>query len=76
VREAGRLGAAAERMLVPLKQCLADERLPREARELYQLYYDAAARTAIETYYRRADVPPSGDAGGARPPTESPRMDE
>jgi hypothetical protein len=32
-------------MLVLLKQCLADERLPREDRELYPLYYDAAVRT-------------------------------
>ena len=54
-REARRLGAPAERMVVLLKRCLADERLPRADRELYELYHDAAVRTAIETYYGPAD---------------------
>lgn len=53
-REARHLGAAAERMLVLLKQCLADERLPREDREVYQRYHDAAMTTAIATYYEAA----------------------
>jgi hypothetical protein len=54
-REARRLGAPAERMLVLLKRCLADERLPREDRQVYERYHDAAMTTAIATYYEGAD---------------------
>ena len=60
-REARRLGAPAERMLVLLKRCLADERIPREDREVYERYHDAAMTTAIDTYYEEAD-------GAAGPP--------
>jgi hypothetical protein len=69
-REARGLGAPAERMLVLLKQCLADERLPREDREVYQHYYDAAMSTAIGTYYAAAAAP-LADAGPA--PTDDAR---
>jgi hypothetical protein len=57
-REARRLGAPAERMLVLLKRCLADERLPREDRAVYERYHDAAMSTAIATYYEAADAAP------------------
>ena len=63
VREARRLGAPAERMLVLLKQCLADERLPRDDRELYQQYYESAISTAIATYYEATDGPADGPGG-------------
>ena len=66
-REARRLGAPAERVLVLLKQCLADERLPREDREVYQRYYDAAMSTAIATYYEAADAGPAADRDTAPP---------
>ena len=65
-REARRLGAPAERMLVLLKQCLADERLPREDREVYERYYDTAMSTAIATYYEVSDGPPTADADASR----------
>ena len=61
-REARRLGAPAERMLVLLKQCLADERLPREDRQVYERYHDAAMTAAIATYYEGAADDP-GPAG-------------
>jgi hypothetical protein len=66
-REARRLGAPAERMLVLLKRCLADERLPREDREVYQQYHDGAMSNAIATYYEAApptaaDPAPAEDA--------------
>ena len=54
-REARRLGAPAERMLVLLKHCLADQRLSRDDREVYRQYRDEAVRTAIATYY---EAPP------------------
>ena len=50
-REARRYGATPERMLVLLKQCLHDERLPPEDREVYDLYLTTAVRTAIGAYY-------------------------
>ena len=50
-REARRLGAPAERMLILLKQCLVDERLPQEDRERYLHYHETAMTTAIEAYY-------------------------
>jgi hypothetical protein len=74
-REARRLGAPAERMLVLLKQCLADERLPHGDRELYQQYRDAAVRTAITTYYDAAADDLPGGAEDARPSAEPPRAD-
>ncbi len=50
-REAKRLGATAERMLVLLKECLRDQRLPQRDRDTYQLYMDSAVRWAIDAYY-------------------------
>jgi hypothetical protein len=61
-REARSLGAPAERMLVLLKQCLLDERLPREDRELYERYRDGAMTAAIAAYYDTPSAPPSGHA--------------
>jgi hypothetical protein len=59
-REARRLGAPAARMLVLLKQCLADQRISPADREVYLQYREAATTTAIATYYEptgRADAP-------------------
>ena len=50
-REARRYGAPPERMLVLLKQCLVDERLPDEDREQYQLYVTTAVSAAIDAYF-------------------------
>jgi hypothetical protein len=62
-REARRLGATAAQMLVLLKGCLADERLPREDREVYQQYHDSAMSAAIAAYYEGATPPTAADAG-------------
>ena len=56
-REARRLEAPAAQMLVLLKRCLADERLPRDDRELYERYRDTAMSEAITAYY---DAPTGG----------------
>jgi len=50
-REARRLGATPERMLVLLKECLRDERLPREDVDVYERHVATAVRTAITAYY-------------------------
>lgn len=50
-REAKRLGASIERTLVLLKDCLRDQRLPQEDRDIYQHYVDSAVRWAIDAYY-------------------------
>ncbi len=50
-REAKRHGAPAERMLVLLKQCLRDERLPSGDRARYHFYLSEAVRWAIDAYY-------------------------
>jgi len=75
-RDARRLGAPAERMLVLLKQCLADERLPREDRDVYEQFYDAAVRTAIETYYEATAGAPRAErpegTGAPRPRDAAP----
>ena len=60
-REALRLGAPPERMLVLLKQCLTDEAIPRADRERYQLYVDVAVRAAVRAYF-----PPAVGRGEAR----------
>jgi hypothetical protein len=52
-------------MRVPLKQCLADERLPREDREIYGRYDDTAMTTAVATYYEAAAAAPPADAAAA-----------
>ena len=70
-REARRLGAPAERMLVLLKQCLADERLPWEDREVYQRYYDTAISSAISTFYETATAAPR--LGMPTPPADDAR---
>jgi hypothetical protein len=73
-REARRLGAPAERMLVLLKRCLADGRLPREDRDVYQQYHDAAMTAAIVTYYgAAADADAGADADP--PPVRDARPD-
>ena len=53
-REARRLGAPPERMLVLLKQCLANEAIPRAGREHYQLYMDVAVSAAVRAYFAPA----------------------
>ncbi len=50
-REARRLGAPAERMLVLLKQCLLDQRLPEQDRERYLHYRTGAVSAAITAFY-------------------------
>lgn len=50
-REAARLGAPPERMLVLLKQCLADDKIPSADREQYRLYVDRAVSAAVHAYY-------------------------
>ena len=73
-REARRLGATAAQMLVLLKGCLADERLPREDRDVYQRYHDAAMTAAIVTYYgAAADADAGADADP--PPVRDARPD-
>ena len=53
-REARRLGAPSERMLVLLKQCLLDQRLPEQDRERYLHYRTSAVTAAISAYYEPA----------------------
>jgi hypothetical protein len=64
-REARRLGAPAERMLVLLKQCLTDQRLPEQDRERYLHYRTSAVSAAIAAYYEpvstSADAAPRAD---------------
>ncbi len=50
-REAKQHGATAERMLVLLKQCLRDERLPSGDRARYEFYLSVAVTWAIDAYY-------------------------
>lgn len=50
-REARRLGASPERMLVLLKGCLRDERLAPRDRAAFERVSDVAVRWAIETYF-------------------------
>lgn len=59
-REARRLGAPAERMLVLLKQCLLDQRLPEQDRERYLHYRTSAVSAAIAAFYE-----PAGATSGA-----------
>ena len=61
-REARRLGAPAERMLVLLKQCLIDQRLPEQDRERYLHYRSTAVSAAIAAYYE-----PVGTTSDAAP---------
>ena len=56
-REARRLGAPAERMLVLLKQCLADQRIPQDDREVYLHYRETATTAAIQAYYEDPGAP-------------------
>jgi hypothetical protein len=53
-REAQRLGALPERMLVLLKECLADDAIPRADRDRYQLYVDVAVTAAVRAYFANA----------------------
>ena len=65
-REARRLGAAPERMLVLLKSCLSDDALPSADREQYRLYVDRAVTAAVRAYYGDVDVREAGAALPAR----------
>ena len=49
--EAKRYGATVERMLVLLKECLRDERLPDNDRTRYEALLSAAVTWAIDAYY-------------------------
>jgi hypothetical protein len=60
-REARRLGAPAERMLVLLKQCLLDQRLPEQDRERYLHYRTSAVSAAIVAFYEPADAAARAD---------------
>ena len=57
-REARRLGAPAERMLVLLKQCLLDQRLPEQDRERYLHYRTSAVTAAIAAFYEPVGATP------------------
>jgi hypothetical protein len=52
--EAKRYGASPERMLVLLKECLRDERLPDNDRRRYEALLSAAVTWAIDAYYAPA----------------------
>lgn len=69
-REARRLGAPPERMLVLLKQCLVNEAIPHADRERYQLYMDVAVRAAVRAYFAPVDAwdEAPGAHGLERPP--------
>ena len=62
-REARRLGAAPERMLVLLKQCLSDQSIAPADREQYRLYVDRAVTASVQAYFD-APAPPPRQAGG------------
>ncbi len=52
--EAKKYGATIERMLVLLKNCLRDERLPDNDRTQYEALRSAAVSWAIDAYYGAA----------------------
>ena len=50
-REAKRYGAMAERMLVLLKECLRDERLPQHDRAQFDQLMSSIVKWSIDEYY-------------------------
>ena len=59
--EAKRYGATAERMIVLLKECLRDERLPQNDRVLYDSLLSNVVKWAIDAYYSTPASSPSPD---------------